>query len=457
MDNIHTDKVSTKKILTIAIPLILQQLSLQMQVWVDRAMLGHVDSKYFSAVGNALIPFYAVVAVINAICRGSTILIAQNIGAKNISQSKDYAECSFIGNSIFPLMAFLFFFFASDFLFKLLGVQSPILEYSASYIKILSFTLLILGIVPTSASIMQGIGITKMIMIAGIISNILNIILDWILIYGKFGFPQMNIEGAALASTISNYATAPIMITYVFLSKNIPFKINIKKVLNFRWSLYKNVLKIGIPSGLEYMLWNVGTLIVISFLNRLDIMAAGIFTLIFSIESLPLFLYMGFANAALTLVGHKTGEEKHDQAVNAGFRCLRFSMIICAFIAVLYLFFPKVILGLFTNDKLLIGFSAPFLMFECITMFPKSINNVIGLGIRGTGDTRWMLYVQIFGTVLVITLSYVLIFIANLRLWGIFITLLVDETVRGVINLLRFWKGREFFFLKPFKKVISTQ
>jgi len=69
------------------------------------------------------------------------------------------------------------------------------------------------------------------------------------------------------------------------------------------------------------------------------------------------------------------------------------------------------------------------------------------------GDTRWMLYGQILGTVLVITLSYVLIFIANLGLWGIFITLLVDETVRGFINLLRFWKGREFFFLKPFEKV----
>jgi len=87
-----------------------------------------------------------------------------------------------------------------------------------------------------------------------------------------------------------------------------------------------------------------------------------------------------------------------------------------------------------------------------ITIFPKSINNVIGLGIRGTGDTKWMPYGQMLGTVLVITLSYVLIFTAKLGLWGIFITLLVDETVRGIINLLRFLKGREFFFLKLFEK-----
>jgi len=454
MEEVKTEKVTTKTIFKIAVPLIFQQLSMQLQIWVDRAMLGHVDSKYFSAVGNVLVPYYAVISIITAICTGTTILIAQSIGAKNESQSKNYAECSFIGNSIFPLLAFIFFFFASNYLFKLMGVQSPVLEYSTSYVRILAFTLLILGPVSTSVSVMQGIGITKIIMLSGLISNALNILLDWILIFGKFGFPQMSIEGAALASAISNFVTAPVMIGYVFLSKNIPFKLEIKKIFNFHWNLYRNVLKMGIPSGLEYMLWNIGTLIVISFLNRLDIMATGIFTLIFSIETLPLFLYMGFANAALTLVGHKTGADDHRQAVGVGFRCLRFSLVICAFFAALFLLFSKGILRIFTNDLSLIGYTAPFLMFVSITVFPKSINNVIGLGIRGLGDTKWMLYVQIFGTVLVITLSYLLIFTANLGLWGIFITLLVDETVRGIINLLRFWKGREFFFLKPFEKIL---
>jgi len=457
MEKTPTEGITTKKIFAIAIPLILQQLSLQLQVWVDRAMLGHVDSQYFSAVGNVLVPYYAVTAIITAICTGTTILIAQNIGAKNISHSTHYAECSFIGNSIFPLLAFFFFFFASGSLFKLMGVQSPILEYSTSYIKILAFTLLILGPVTTSASVMQGIGITKIIMLSGLISNALNIVLDWVLIFGKCGFPQMNIEGAALASTISNFATAPIMIGYVFLSKNILFKLEIRKIFNFHWNLYKNVLKLGIPTGLEFMLWNAGTLIIISFLNRLDIMATGIFTLIFSIETLPFFLYMGFANAALTLVGHKTGANDHRQAVAVGFRCLRFSLIICTVMAALFLLFSKGILRIFTNDLSLIGYAAPFLMFVAITVFPKSINNVIGLGIRGTGDTKWMLYSQIFGTCLVITLSYLLIFTAGLGLWGIFITLLVDETVRGIINLLRFLKGREFFFLKPFEKIIDKR
>ncbi|MCL1813354.1 MAG: MATE family efflux transporter, partial [Treponema sp.] len=194
----------------------------------------------------------------------------------------------------------------------------------------------------------------------------------------------------------------------------------------------------------------------VSFLNRLDMMAAGIYSLIFSIEILSWFLYMGFANAALTLVGHKTGGDDHQQAINVGFRCLRFSLLICTVVAAFFIIFPKEILGMFTNDTALVNYAALFLIITSCTMFPKSINCVIGLAIKGMGDTKWMLFGQAFGTVLLVVLSYVLIFTVNMGLLGIFIAFLIDETVRGIINFLRFWKGREFFFLKPFKKVISA-
>ena len=446
------DKISTRRIFNIALPLIFQQLSMQVQIWVDRAMLGHIDSRYFSAVGNSVVPFYAIYAIISGLCVGTTILIAQNIGERNFEKSKNYAECSFIGNSIFPLLAFLFFFFLSPYLFKIMGVQPPVLEYSISYIKILSFSLLLLGPISSCTSVMQGIGITKVIMISGILSNILNILLDWILIFGNLGFPKMNMQGAALASVISNYITAPIIIMYVFKSKLIPFKIRIKKIFSFRWGLYKSIFKIGVPSGAEIGLWHIGNIILVSFLNRLDIMAAGIYTLIFSIEILPWFFYMGFANAALTLVGQKTGENNNKLAINAGLRCLRFSLIICIVIAAIFISFPRGILAIFTSDVSLIDYAALFLIITSFTMIPRAINNVIGLAIKGIGDTRWMLYGQIFGTILIIVLSYVLIFPLSLGLLGLFIAFFVDESIRGIINLLRFFKGREFFFLKPFER-----
>lgn len=408
-------------------------------------MLGHVNSQFFSAVGNVLVPYNALTSVITAICCGTTVLIAQSYGAENKYDSKIYAENSFVGNALFSIFAFVLFFFAAKPIFRLMGVDSPVLEYSVSYMKILSFTLLIFGISSTAISILQSFGLTKIIMTSGIISNLINILLDYLLIFGKTGFSEMGIDGAAYASVISNYISLPILLIYVFRSRNMPIKLSISNIFNCKWKIYKKVLKIGIPSGMEYALWNVGNLIVVSFLNHLDMMAAGIYTLILSIETLPLLLYMGIANAGLTLVGQKTGANDHKQAVQIGFRCLEFSIIICAIIAVLFWIFPDKILSIFTDDSILVKQSVSYLVFIAFVLFPKAVNNVIGLGIRGLSDTKWMLYGQIFGTILVVVLSYILIFSANLGLMGVFITLFIDETLRGILNILRFWKGREFF------------
>jgi Na+-driven multidrug efflux pump len=135
---------------------------------------------------------------------------------------------------------------------------------------------------------------------------------------------------------------------------------------------------------------------------------------------------------------------------------MRFSLTICVVISAIFIIFPSELLGLFTNDKSIIEKSVPFLTIVSFTMFPRAINNVVGLGIQGMGDTKWMLYGQILGTITMVGLTYVLIFVADFGILGLFITFLIDESIRCIINVLRFWKGREFFFLKPFEKIITN-
>lgn len=453
MSEVNTNKSNARSILAIAIPLILQQLFYQMQIYVDRAMLGHVNSEYFSAIGNSTVPYYTITSIITAICGGTTIMVAQSLGAKDKAAAKGYAESSFIGNSILPVIFFMIFFLVPGFIFKLMGVQQPILGYSISYIRILSFSLLVMGVETSAASILQASGITKPIMYTGLMRNALNILLDWILIFGKLGLPKMDIQGAALATTLSNVLVAPFIIIFVFRSRKIPFKLEFKNILYVKWHLYKKIIRLGIPAGLESSLWNVGNLIVMSFLNLVSIMAPGIYSLIFSLEFLPLLIYMGLARATMTLVGHKTGEEDHKQAIKIGFKAMRYALAVSVVISVTYLLIPSQLLGIFTNDKSVITEAVPYLMIASFTMYPRAVNNVIGLGIQGMGDTRWMLYGQILGTITMVGLSYILIFVAGLGMTGLFVTFFIDEFVRSIINALRFWKGREFFFLKPFQRV----
>lgn len=437
-------QISTgKRILRLALPLILQQLCLQLQVWIDRAMLGHVNAAFFSAVGNTTVPYHMITSVIIAICGGTAILVAQNIGADDLPRVADVAGSSFLGNTLLSGLAFLFFLFCSEDLFRLMGVQAEILDYSMSYMRILSLSLLILGPSATATSILQGLGFTTIIMISGIAGNLINILLDWVFIFGKLGFPAMGIEGAAIATVIANFLSAPLTILYVLRGKNMPVRLQLFRSLPAQLRSYRRVLALGIPSGLEYGLWNVGNFMLVSYLNRLDMMSAGIYTLVFSIETVPLMIYMGFANAGLTLVGQETGANDPKRAKHAGFLCLAISLVICLVIGIVFRLFPRQILSLFTDDMTILDISVPYLVFIVWILFPKAINNVIGLCIRGMGDTRWMLYTQIFGTFFMITAGYILILRTSLGLSGIFVTLLADETIRAIANLIRFqFSGR---------------
>lgn len=339
---------------------------------------------------------------------------------------------------VLSICAFSFFLFFSDELFRMMGVQSVILEYSLSYIRILSVSLLVLGVSSTATGILQGLGFTKIIMAAGIAGNLLNILLDRLLIFGGLGIPPMGISGAALATVIANSLSAVLLLLYVLYSPQMPVSIQPLRNLAGTVPEYRQVLRLGIPSGLEYALWNVGNVILVSFLNRVDAMAAGIYTLVFSVETVPLLIYMGFANAGLTLVGQQAGANDPRQARRTGMTCLSFSLVICLAVALLFRAFPTQILRCFTDDQAILDISVPHLVFVSWILFPKAVNNVIGLCIRGMGDTRWMLITQIFGTVIMVLGRYLLILHFGLGLSGIFITLLADEGLRGIANLTYF-------------------
>lgn len=426
------------RIIKIALPLILQQFCLQVQIWIDRAMLGHVNAEYFSAVGNSMVPYQAATSMIVAICGGTTILAAQHYGARDMDGVEKLSECSFLGNSLISAAAFLLFFFGSGGIFALMNVQSPILESSLDYIRVLSFSLLVLGPSSTASAILQALGRTGVIMAAGLISNALNILLDWLLIFGNWGLPAMGIRGAAFATVIANFAAAPVLLLTVFLSRHIPVRFSSSIFSLGELRRYRQVLRMGAPSGLEFALWNIGNIIAVSFLNRIDIMAAGIYTLIMSIEMFPLLIYSGFANAGLTLVGQKTGEGNMPQARAAGFTALSYAVLVCAVMALVFRSYPQPILRLFTDEQELVQTSVPYLMFVPRIMFPKSVNCVIGLCIRGLGDTRWMLYTQIFGTVFLVSCAYLLIFPVGMGLFGIFVALFADESARAVLNFVHF-------------------
>jgi putative MATE family efflux protein len=437
-------KLFDKKIVTslfaIAAPIIIENLVQYIQIQVDIAMLGRYDVKLLSAVGNVLFPYNIMFSFLMAISIGATVLIAHAIGAKSTRSAKRYSEVSFFYNILMSIPIFLIFFFFSHTIMKWMGTSVELVNASSVFLKYLSISFLCFGIEFSVIAILQGMGRTKAIMYAAILRTLINIALDWILIYGKLGFPEMGIKGAAIATTISNISATLFFIIYLITDKKLDFKPSLRGIFTPKWSIEKNSIIVGLPYGIEAMLWSIGQLILIRLINFVDPYAAGSFILIVRIQALTLFFYLGLARGTLTLVGQQIGAGNYNEAFRIGNVSLRIALLICLAGSILFISIPTKILGIFTTDVDTIQYLYPFIYIIAFTIFPVSVNVVIGNAIRGMKDTRWMLMTQIFGTIFVIAMTSVMLFVFHLGIAGIFITILADEFIRAILNYRRFYK-----------------
>lgn len=426
----------TRKIFIIALPVILQNMTEYILIFTDTAFIGHYRTEGLSAIQNVFGPFFTIFSFFIAIAQGVTILIAQAIGAKKPRQAEKIAEASFFYNQIISIVYLLFFIFLARPVLTLIGAKGEVLNLGVQYAQIICFIFLTMGFSLTASSIFQGIGKTLPIFISAIIRTVLNIFLDWALIFGNAGFPELGIPGAALASLISDLIGQMYLIISVFRIKD--FKITLKGILHPVSSLYGKVMKIGIPAGAEFMLWSGGQLVLIYLLNQIDIFAAGFFGLLNTIIALSVNIYNGISIAALTLVGQAVGAKNRKEAYRSGSFSILYCLTVCVVIGSLLLIFPEGIIRIFSDDPKVVLELAPMMILLFGILFPKAVNIVAGNSIRGTGDTRWMMWTQLAGTIIIILMANVFITVFHFGLFGMMLAILIDEAWRGLVNYARF-------------------
>lgn len=443
------------KIWAIALPIVIQGIVFQLQSLTDKAFLGNLGTKYISALGAAQFPYNTTMDAVVALGTGLVIYIAQFVGANKKDKINDYVLSSVFYGSFISTALFLTWLFFAEPILGLLNVDAGILGESARYIKICSGSLLLLGIDSALQSRLQGIGSTKPIMICGVMKVILNILFSYILIFGVFGLPAMNIIGAAIGTLAANLISSLTLIFYCLVVKRKEYHLLKNMSACFKFSFYKAVVKIGIPTALEYFLWNASNLVLIAFLNSLSFKATAVYTLTFGIECVIFAMFNGVGKSAMTLIGQDVGAKNYKSAGSY----MKIGILINTFLVILsiaaFTFTGNGILGIFTTDRSLIELTLPFLAFTAVIMFPKSMNVIIGNSIRAYGNTKWMLYSQMIGSVFVVTCSFFLVKVADLGIMAIYITLFADETLRASINGLYYKKKYSLHAKHPAKSQLS--
>jgi len=436
-------KAYKSKLLKIFIPIMLSNLISQIQMLIDRIFLGRMDVLYMSAVGNATAPVWTTMSFVFALSMGASILISQSVGAEDIEEGKEYAASLIKFHNVIPVLLFLFWTFASPLVFRLMGVGENVMELCVSYTRIYAPVFLILGLGAGYSVVFQTSNYTKPLVTYGIIRSVLNILLDYVLIFGKFGFPRMEIKGAALGTTIAEFVGA-IYLLYVTIAKKDKFitSPSWNQIVHAKIGKYLKSIKLGVNSAFEDLLWNLGNLFIIRILNTIDEKAAGIYTMVFTIEVIFVVIIGALGAGTMTVSGEATGAKNLPLYRSVVGTAMLWSSILSAVVLIFACIFPKQILGIMTTDKEVIEMSVMFLILVQFNLFGKSGNIIIGNGIRGYGDTRWMLITQIVGTVSVVGIAALFVFVFKWGMLGVFLAVILDEASRAIINSVRFLKIR---------------
>ena len=431
------------KLVKIFFPIMLSNLISQIQMFIDRIFLGRMNILYMSAVGNATAPVWTTMSFIFSLSMGASILISQSVGEKNIDKAKGFAASMIKYHNILPVLLFIFWMLGSPLVFRLMGVSENVMGLCVKYTRIYSPVFLILGLGASYSVVFQTSNYTKPLVAYGLIRSVLNIILDYLLIFGKFGFPRMEIAGAALGTTIAEYAGA-IHLFYVTIAKRKQFftSPDFKTILHAKFLPYLNSAKLGIPSALEDLLWNVGNLFIIRILNTINEMAAGIYSMVFTVEVIFVVIIGALGSGTLTLTGEATGAKDLKLYRNVVKTAIKWSFIVAAFALTFVSFFPRLTLSLFTTDQQVIEMSVVYIILVAANLFGKSTNIIVGSGIRGYGNTKWMLFTQGLGTVGVVSIAALFVFVFKLGMLGVFLAVLCDEATRAIINAVKFLRIR---------------
>lgn len=427
-----------RQIWVIALPMVIRGIVFQIQTLTDKAFLGNVDSKFISALGAAQFPLNTTVATVEALATGVIIISSRLYGAKEIKKIHPYVVSHAVYGTIFNGLLFAMWFFFTPQILSIFNVDSILFPYCVPYVKICAITLLIMAIEIPISSMLQGIGDTKPIMICGIVKVVCNIVISYPLIYGKFGLPRLEIVGAAVGTVVANLIAALGLIIYFVKIKKDEIMWDKGCLKKFGYSYYKEILKISVPTALEFFLWHASNLVLMAFLNGISYQATAIYTLTFGIEVIAYMVFNGTGKASMSLIGMDIGAKNYKSADGYIVVCAIVNTVLIGVCVALFAIFSRPILRIFTKESSLIEMSAPYLVVAGVIMFPKSMNVLIGNGIRAYKDAKWMLFTQIIGSICTVTLSYVLLTYFNLGVTAIYATLFCDESLRAIINFIHY-------------------
>ncbi len=443
----------------LALPAIMEMLMQTLLGFADMAMVGSLGAVAIAAIGLSDLPMMTAMSLFAALSVGTTALVARAIGARNQTEASNVAKQSLIVSIFMAIIFTTLGLMLATPIVKLMGAEPDVLPKSVAYFRIVSLGLPFMIVTLIMSGVLRGSGDTKTPMYINGISNIVNIIGNFFMIFSSrtisIDIPVINksisifvpgaglgVTGAAISTTISRCLGGLIIIIILVKGKAL-VKLNIREKIEVDFLIIKRIFTIGIPAAIEQFFMRFGQLLFSRIVSSLGTVMFAAHRITLTAESLSFNAGFGFALAATTLVGQYLGANKPKLAEKSGFIAVKMGAIWMAAFGVFFFIWPDVFLKIFTRDKEILDSARWCLRIVAISQpFLAAVMGFAG-ALRGAGDTKRVLAITFTGIWGIrLTLGYLLAIKLNLGLVGAWIAMSIDLVVRGILYLIMFKRGK---------------
>lgn len=382
---------------------------------VDTYFGGQISTEALAALSLSFPVFFLIIIFSSGTATGTTALLANIIGEKDVPKEKKYVGQTLSFGLIISIVLTAFGLLLSPSIFRLLGAQGEYLKIALSYIDVIFYGSIFFMMTSVVNSILQAIGNTKPYRNFLIGGFILNCILDPWFLYGGFGLPAMGFQGIALA-TIAVEFLGCIYIIFKTVKTGLITKETLGH-LKPEWKAMKEIMSQALPASLNMATIGVGIFVITYFISQFGQDAVAAYGIATRIEQISLLPTIGLTIAALSIIGQNNGAKKYARVHEAYKLCIRYGITVMTIGAVIMFIVRRPLILLFTKNENVVNIGSHYLVFACFIFIAYALLFISVSALQGMKRPLYAIWIGLYRQIIApIIVFYVLVNIFN---WGI--------------------------------------
>lgn len=425
-----------KPMTSLALPVVMAELGWMGMTVVDTMMVGRLNAAAIGAVSFGALWINVLSFFGLGMLLGLDTLISQSFGAKNLRQCNHYlVQGLWIAVLLCPplmLLAMAAIPFAHRW-----GVDAAIVNASTPYTEALLWSIPPMLFYVVFRRYLQSMNFVAPVMFALVSANLVNVLVNWLLIFGNWGMPTLGVAGAGWATTLSRIYMGGVLLAFILYKESAASTGLFQTALRVDWPIVRRLLALGFPVALqicaEYGVFAVAT----ALIAKLDAIALAAHQIVLNVASVSFMVPLGVSSAGAVRVGQAVGRQDAEGAVTSGWTALLLGATFMAFAGVAMLTFPEWVLRVFTSDESVFALGIPLLFVAAAFQLFDGIQVTAGGVLRGVGDTKTPMVCNIaghwgFG----LPIGYYLCFVLGWQALGVWVGLSLGLVAVALLLLL---------------------